>query len=190
MKWLSGLFGRWSGKQRGLSPAELLLAAVSQAARDPAYFRDFGVADTIDGRFDMMCLAGTLAFSAAQAKPEGGAVLADRAAHLMFESFDDALRNLGIGDSGVGRRMRSMAEAYLGRAAAYTQALAAEDRPGAFQAALLRNLYRGNEPAPGVLEAMARHFLAESDRLRALPISAFESGDLAWRPAPSLEHAA
>ncbi len=82
----------------------------------------------------------------------------------MFSDMDRNLREMGVSDLAVGKRVRAMWEAFHGRAQAYDAALAAED-PAALAAAIGRNVWRG-EPAPsGAAATLARIALAQSAHL-------------------------
>jgi cytochrome b pre-mRNA-processing protein 3 len=120
-------------KREGARLYDLLV----ERARAPVFFRDFGVADSIDGRFDMVALHGWLALSALKAAGEGEA--AQGLTDAIFIGFDEAMREQGAGDMGLSRKMKAFAGAFFGRIAAYEAAADAD----ALAAALARNLYRG-----------------------------------------------
>ncbi len=117
--------------------ADRLCRAISDRARTPVFYGDLGVADTIDGRFDLVVLHAWLVLDALINC--GEAELAQSLVDILFLQFDQALRELGVGDMGMGRRMRGMAEAFYGRLEAYR---AAPDEK-VLADAILRNLYRG-----------------------------------------------
>ena len=104
-------------------------------AREPAFFREFEVPDTVDGRFDLVALHGWLALE--HLKGENAQALTD----AIFVGFDEAMREQGQGDMGLGRKMRQFADAWYGRMTVYG---AAGDEE-ALAEALARNLYR-NRP--------------------------------------------
>jgi cytochrome b pre-mRNA-processing protein 3 len=106
-------------------------------ARQPVFFRDFAVADTIDGRFDMVVLHAWLALSVLKAGGQDEA--AQGLTDTIFTGFDEALREQGAGDMGISRKLKAFADGFYGRLAAYE---AAADAP-ALAAAIARNLYRG-----------------------------------------------
>jgi hypothetical protein len=96
--------------------------------------------------------------------------------------MDENLRQLGVGDLGVGRRVKQMAKALYGRIAAYEGGLATGDP--ALAAALLRNLYRGEDPGVAALALMVP-YLRESDRILAtLPLSALTAGQPVFAQVP------
>lgn len=140
----------------GTGTAQAALALYSAAvlqARRPEFYVDFGVADSLDGRFDMITLHVYLVLRRLRAAGAAAQPLSQVLADLMFDDMDQSLRELGVGDMGVGKRVRRMAEAFYGRVAAYDQALSGE--AGAIESALARNIYRGNPPAAPILQRLA-----------------------------------
>ena len=93
-------------------------------AREPFFFRSLNVPDTVDGRFDMVALHGWLALE--RLKAAGMDEAAQALTDILFIGFDEALREQGTGDMGMGRRMKAFANAFFGRLAAYS---AAKDEP-------------------------------------------------------------
>ena len=154
MSLLSRLFSRSTGRE-AVAP---LYAAIVAEARDPAWYLDGGVADTIDGRFEMVAAVLSVAlFRLEDADPES----ATRAALLtetFIEDMDGQLRQQGIGDIVVGKHIGKMMSALGGRLSAYRAGLSGD---GALEAALIRNLYRGETPDDDALAFAAA-------RLRAL----------------------
>ncbi len=172
---LTHLFG--SGERRART--DRLLKAISAQARQPVFFEELGVPDTLDGRFDLMALHGFLVFRALRDKGRDGRTLAQDTTDLMFSAFDDAIRSLGVGDMGVPRRVKTMAKAYIGRSAAYDAAIAAGDR-AAVGDVLERNIYRAVAPPADALALLAAYVLKEAARLKDLPLARFQAGDLAF----------
>lgn len=174
---LTHLFGSNERRQR----TDALLKAITVQARQPVFFEQLGVPDTLDGRFDMMALHGFLAFRALQQRGRDGRTLAQDTTDLMFSAFDDAIRSLGVGDMGVPRRVKTMAKAYFGRSTAYEAALHAGDH-AALTDAIHRNLYRGADVGSDKLDTMARYVMREAQRLATLPLERFQAGDLGFGP--------
>lgn len=122
-------------KQKG----QLLYEGLVTRARQPVFFRDFAVVDSIDGRFDMVVLHAWLALSALKAS--GLQETAQGLTDAIFIGFDEAMREQGVGDMGLSRKMKAFADAFYGRVSAYE--LAKDENEMA--AALARNLWRGAE---------------------------------------------
>lgn len=119
--------------------AESLLAALMERARRPEFFGPLGVADTMDGRFDLVTLHAWLVLKRLEA--QGARDLAQDITDRLFIGFDEALRDLGVGDLGLGPRMKKFANAFYGRMQAYGAARSESDLADA----ILRNVYRGDE---------------------------------------------
>ena len=126
-------------KDRGQRQAvvERLCKAVSDRARAEVFFEDFQVADTIDGRFDLLTLHAWLVLDEIRKRRETD--LGQRFVDALFIHFDEALRELGAGDVGMSKRMKKMAAAFFGRLEAYREA----PDEVALAGAIARNLYRG-----------------------------------------------
>ena len=142
--WLGNMLD-W-GRRRQLESSEILYGNAVELARDPAFFSTHGVADTVDGRFDALALVVALVMRRLKACGEDGAALSQDLFDSMFSDMDLSLREMGAGDIGVSKRVRVMAEAFMGRLDAYATALDDDDRD-ALAAAIGRNLLRGEAPA-------------------------------------------
>jgi cytochrome b pre-mRNA-processing protein 3 len=146
-------------------------------ARDPIFFRELGVPDTLDGRFDLVTLHGWLVLERLKAAgmDQAAQFLTDR----LFIGFDEALREQGIGDMGMGRRMKAFANAFFGRLQAYG---AAQDS-AMLAEALARNVWRGKE-----VDDKARRLAAYAWNVKAaLHGSDVAGGVLEFGPLPILD---
>lgn len=165
---------------------ELYGAAVA-AAREPVLFARLGVPDTVEGRFDLVTLHVALLIRRLRkdADPRGAA-LAQAVFDAMFADMDLNLREMGVGDLSVGKKVREAWEAFHGRALAYEAALDSDDAE-AFAASLARNVWRGAAPegAPARLAAAAR---AQAAHLAEQKIEALIRGKATYRPAEELLH--
>jgi cytochrome b pre-mRNA-processing protein 3 len=154
-------------KQEG----QRLYDSLVSRAREPVFFRDFGVADTIDGRFDMVVLHAWLALSALKAADRNEA--AQGLTDAIFVGFDEAMREQGAGDMGLSRKMKAFADAFYGRLSVYGQS----SNEAELAAALARNLYRGaevGEPA----RRLAAYAWAAKERLKQGLPARFDFGPL------------
>jgi cytochrome b pre-mRNA-processing protein 3 len=131
--------------------AEQAYGSVVEQSRRPAFFTALGVPDTLDGRFELICLHAFLYLQRLKGEKEAAASLSQRFFDTMFADFDRSLREIGVGDLSVGRQVNRMAEAFYGRVRAYEEGLAGDD--AALAAALARNLYG---TAPATAEQMMR----------------------------------
>ena len=142
--WLATLFS-W-GQRRQSHEAEKLYASAIEVARRPSIYQRFGVIDSVDGRFDALSLVVILIMRRLQNCGEDGKEISQQLFDSMFADMDLSLREMGAGDIGVSKRVRVMAEAFLGRLQAYVTALDNNDR-AALATALRRNLFRHDTTA-------------------------------------------
>ena len=160
-----------------------LYAASVAAARDPYLFTVVGVPDTLDGRFDVVGIYAFLAIQRLKREPEPGPALAQAVFDAMFSDMDINLRELGVSDMSIGKRVRAMWEAFHGRALAYSQAMEAGDIP-ALEAALARNIWRGAAPpSEGSAAALARLVLAQEACLASQATDRLSEGAIRFLPA-------
>lgn len=155
MNFLKTLFGI------GPDPREVLIPlynSVVTEARDPAWYAEMGVPDTLDGRFDMVAAILSLVIVRAEAEGDAGREPSARLTEVFIDDMDGQLRQLGIGDVVVGKHIGNMIAAMGGRLTAYREAIG---QGAALEEALIRNLWRG-EPGPDARPALV------ADRMRAI----------------------
>jgi cytochrome b pre-mRNA-processing protein 3 len=160
---------------------ELYGAAVT-AARDPFLYTVLGVPDTLDGRFDMVSLHAFLLIRRLKREPTPGAALAQATFDAMFSDMDVNLREMGVGDLSVGRKVRVMWEAFHGRSAAYQAALDTADVE-ALEAALIRNVWRGSPPTDARTTALRHLVLIQDAHLRGQTLADLTHGLVGFLPA-------
>jgi cytochrome b pre-mRNA-processing protein 3 len=175
-----GLFG-FLGRNRHERTGYALYGAVVAAARDPDLYGMLGVPDTLDGRFDLVGLHAFLLIRRLSSLPEPGPELAQAVFDAMFNDMDVNLREMGVGDLSVGRKVRAMWEAFHGRAAAYQAAIEAGDR-AALAAALERNVWR-DAPAAAAAAELARAVLAQDAHLAGQELTELGMGSVRFLPA-------
>lgn len=166
-------------------PAERLYQSVLIASRQPELYVEFEVPDNLDSRFDMLCLHISLVMMRLRGLPEEvqkplNQELFDR----FFADMDFTLREMGVGDLGVGKRVRKMSEAFMGRLTAYSEAVAADDKD-ALALAVARNLRR----AESVCEAdrrMAVYMTEKHGQLAALSEDLLADGQVDFTAVFSL----
>lgn len=151
-----------------------------EASRSPVAYRELAVEDTLDGRFDMICLHVALLTRRLSNRPR----LARAVLGVMFSDLDGCLREAGVSDMGVPRRVRVMAEAYHGRAAAYSAALRSGD-VGRLEAALLRNLWRGRDGLGPQARLLAAWAMRQDAALASQPDQDLERGRAWFAPLAS-----
>jgi cytochrome b pre-mRNA-processing protein 3 len=172
-----GVFGFLRRRPHERAGCTLYAQAVA-AARDPYFYTAVGAPDTLDGRFDLVGLHAYLVIRRLQAEPPPGPAMAQAVFDAMFNDMDVALREMGVGDLSVGRKVKVMWEAFHGRAIAYGNALDAGDR-ACLRAALARNVWRGAAAGDGP-ERLAAIAMAQEAHLAGQSLAA---GRVAFLPA-------
>ncbi len=160
----------------------IYLLSVEQS-RLPAFYIHCGVADTPDGRFDMIALHTVLILRRLKRDGDVTADLAQEIFDLMFADMDQNLREMGVGDMGVGKRVKGMAQGFYGRLAAYDAALEASDSEE-LMAALRRNLFRKIFPEDSQVAAVAEYMRRESASMDTQTTQSFLAGRVVFGPAP------
>ena len=174
-----GLFGLLRRKPHERAGFSLYTAAVG-AARNPLVFDALGVPDTLDGRFDLVSLHVALLIRRLRADADpAGPELAQAVFDAMFADMDVNLREMGVSDLAVGKRVKRMWEAFHGRALAYEAALNGE---GDLADALRRNVWRGEAPE-GAAEALAARARGVATALDAQGMAALKAGQVEFPPA-------
>ncbi|MFK8251390.1 ubiquinol-cytochrome C chaperone family protein [Ancylobacter terrae] len=163
---------------------ERLYGAIVARSRDPAFYTRYAVPDTVQGRFEMIVLHAFLLFHRLKSEPEERRELGQGVFDAFCRDMDANLREMGVGDLTVPKKMKRVGEAFYGRAGAYDAALA--DPEGAELAqALARNVYAGTAE-PDAPAALAAYMKRAVDALAQEPFETFARGEL---PLPSPEDA-
>jgi cytochrome b pre-mRNA-processing protein 3 len=149
-------------------------------ARRPWFYTEGGVPDTLDGRFDIL-VAHAFLLMRRLGRVEGdnardAKALSQAVFDLMFTDLDHNLRELGVGDMSVGKKVKQMAKAFYGRVSAYDAAL--EDGEPTLAGALARNLYRGSPPTPETAPHMAAYLVRQARHLDGIAWDALSNGKL------------
>ena len=153
-----------------------LYRVVVENAREPAFYRDAGVPDTLDGRFEMIVLHMVLVLGRLRREGEDGSALGQALFDTMIADLDQSLREMGVGDLSVSRRVKAMGQAFYGRAMAYDTAIDADDT--ALADALRRNLFGTVEPDDDEITAIANYVRGAIAGLDGQPGAALLAGDL------------
>ncbi len=148
-------------------------AQIVAAARQPVFFSRFNAPDTPLGRFEMIALHMILFLRRASAGDATTRAIAQEVVDVFFTEVDHSIRELGVGDQGVPKRMKKLAKMFYGRAQSYGEALDAGDEE-MLAAALARNI--APDGAPLDANALARHALAAASLLAATPDDALRQG--------------
>lgn len=166
-------FDRLFGRRNVNEAVRPLYNAVVAKGREQHWYVEGGVPDTIDGRFEMIAATLALVIARLELESEQRQTVA-WLVELFVTDMDGQLREIGIGDMVVGKHVGRMMGALGGRIGAYREGLKA----GTFEAALIRNLYRGTEPAAAALEHTAEALRALYLGLHAAATDAIIAGRL------------
>lgn len=177
------LFNKLFGPKRDLRTAAALYSGVVSQARRPEFYELWGVPDSVDGRFDMIALHAFLVMHRLKTEGEAARNLAQDLFDFMFADMDTALREMGVGDLGVGKKVKAMAQAFYGRVAAYEAGLVASEDDALIDA-LDRNLYGTIEPEPDHVASMAAYVRREALALREQPYERLSAGVVTFGPPP------
>ena len=153
----------------GKDPQRTMIATlykrIATGSRSPGLYAGLGVPDTLEGRFEALSLHMVMILRALRALPSPADEVAKDLTDAFFRDMDASLREMGVGDTVVPKRMKKVAESFYGRAHAYDAPLNAADDAG-LALALGRNVYGSEAPAT----PLARYALAADQGLRALAL--------------------
>ena len=151
-----------------------LYAAAVDQARTPALYETLKAPDTVEGRFELYSLHVLMLIERLRGQGTQAAETSQALFDTYASSLDDALREMGVGDLTVGKKMRRLAEAFYGRAKSYD---AASDR-AALEAFLQRTVYAGDVAAP--VAGLADYVEATRAELAAQPLGPILAGEVRW----------
>jgi cytochrome b pre-mRNA-processing protein 3 len=155
-----------------------LYAAVVEQARRPELYATFGAPDSVEGRFELYTLHVFLLLD----RLRGQGPQASDTSQALFDTYvsalDDALREMGVGDLSVGKKMRKLGEAFYGRVKSYEGAFEALPSTTELEALLGRTVYEqgGAENAP----KLAGYVIGQREALAAQPLGQVLNGAPAW----------
>ena len=161
--------------------AALAYGRVVEQARQPVFFAGYGVPDTLDGRYELICLHAFLYLYRLKADRPRSAELSQAFFDAMFADLDRALREMGTGDLSVGKHVKRMARGFYGRIRAYQDGIESAD--SALAAALERNLFGTVPGSSPQIAGMAEYVQAAVGELARQPAAELLSGRVQF-PAP------
>ncbi len=167
-------------KNTATEPVYRIYSAIVAQSRQPVFFADWGVPDTLTGRFDMISLHMALLFMRLRRTGKAGQDFAQSVFDLFFKDMDRSLREMGVGDLSVPKRIQKMGALFYGLLTNVADALDANDRP-LLEQVLQRNVLADVETSDAT--ALAAYLAAEAGRLAAVPTEALLAGHLAAEQA-------
>ncbi len=180
-------------RPKPLDPSDTIYLEIVRKARQTAFYRDFCVPDTVEGRFEMIVLHLALVFHRLRDEDDAAKKTAQKVVDTFFTDMDRSLREMGIGDISVPKKMKKLGQAYNGRSMAYYKAMDAGDADG-FRGAVLRNvmaLETGTETPEQRrgADAIAAYALATVALLKQSSVAEILAGGIATAPLGSTEAA-
>ena len=169
---------RPAGAKSLAQTAERLHAVAVAGARDPRLYAELGAPDSVEGRFELLTAHVILILERLKAGGADSASLRQALFDGYLSHLDGSMREMGVGDLAMGRRMKALGESFYGRAKGFEDAFAALPHTAALEALLLRTTLRDAPigPAPLALELIGRR-----ERLARLDDGSLMSGDFTWR---------
>jgi len=174
------MFARFKRARPDAAISTTLYGAIVAQARNTALYTDLAVPDTVEGRFEMVVAHMALVLARLSQGDASAVAVSQGVFDVFCVEMDDALRSMGVKDTSVGKRMRSVGEAFYGRAGAYDAALAKDDR-SELAAILQRTVYGGDEPVAAA--GLADYMCAVSGVLAATPVDEVAKASIDW-PEP------
>jgi cytochrome b pre-mRNA-processing protein 3 len=163
--------------------AELAYRRVVDQARQPVFFTALRVPDTLDGRFELICLHAFLYLHRLKSDRPRSEAVSQAFFDAMFADMDRGLREMGVGDLSVGRHVKRMARGFYGRIGAYQQGLERDDEE--LRAALARNLFGTAGESGEAIEAMALYVQCAARQLMRQTATELLAGELRF-PVPDV----
>ena len=167
-------------------PAEALYQMALSTSRTPSFYLEYGAEDTMDGRFDVLCLCVSLVMYRLRKivrqqgeTSQNAQDISQKLYDIMFADMDLTLREMGVGDLGVAKRVKIMSEAFAGRLTAYSAAFDDLDA-SMLAAAFARNIGRREQAGEAELK-LASLILGTITKLESCDDGVFLSGTLDLR---------
>ncbi len=167
------LLSRLFGERRERAALRLLYDALVAAARDPAWYREGAVPDTLEGRFDMLATMLALVLIRLESEGEGAKAESVALTEIFIDDMDGTLRQIGIGDFVVGKHVGKLVGALGGRLGALREAVA--DR-AALESAVRRNVLRDGPASDAQVAWVAGRLRGLHERLAAIAMEPLLAG--------------
>jgi len=170
-------FSRLFSPRPAVVAGRRLYAAAAAQARSPAFYGEFGAPDTVEGRFELYTLHVALLLRRLKGRGEPAAETAQGLFDAYVKALDDALREMGVGDLSVGKKMRRLGEAFYGRVRNYDEAFSALPERAPLEAMIGRTILMGEaDRAPALADYAARVAAALEDE----PLERLLDGEVRW----------
>ena len=154
-------------RDKTLTNVDKVYRIVVDQSRKPIFYTELLVPDNIDGRFDVLSLHMFFIFSRLKNEEHEAADFSQSLFDTMFVDMDQSLREMGVGDLSVGKRVKDMGKALLGRIEAYDKAFSAEYSD--IEATIIRNIYRGDGPDLHQIKRLINYSKGTIENLALIP---------------------
>lgn len=169
---------RWLKPRPAKAAGAKLYASAVKQARSPVFYRDFGVRDSMEGRFELFSLHVIFLIE----RLKGGGDAAAETSQAVFDSYvkglDDAFREIGVADTAVGKKMKKLAGAFYGRLKTYDEAVASLPDDAAARDFLARTAFE--ERGEGDVAALSAYVTKTRQALAVQPLETLLQGDVTW----------
>lgn len=162
-------------KNTATEPVYAVYSAIVAQSRQPHFYAEWQVPDTVTGRFDMISLHMALLFRRLRAEASTDKDFSQAIFDLFFKDMDRSLREMGVGDLGVPKRIQKMGNVFFGLLAALSEAMDRHDLV-ALQSVLSRNIY--DEAEGSHVEAMAAYLLRQDAAVSHQSADAITNGTI------------
>ncbi|MCY1647360.1 ubiquinol-cytochrome C reductase [Caulobacter sp. SL161] len=160
-----------------LAGAKLYASAVAQA-RSATFYRDYGVRDSLEGRFELFSLHVIFLVERLKGQGEAAAETSQAVFDAYVKGLDDAFREIGVSDTAVGKKMKKLAGAFYGRLKAYDDAIGGFPETTATREFIARTALE--ERSDGDAAALTTYVIKVREALAAQPLDALLQGDVTW----------
>ncbi|HEY4202177.1 MAG TPA: ubiquinol-cytochrome C chaperone family protein [Devosiaceae bacterium] len=154
--------------------------AIVAQSRQQKFYAEWGVPDTVTGRFDMISLHMALLFRRLRSEDKAVKAFSQAVFDLFFSDMDRSLREMGVGDLSIAKRIQKMGNLFFGFLASINAAMDTRNVQ-ALEDVLSRNIYAGMEAPP--VRLLAQYMISESEFLEAQSVAAIVSGQLSMNDA-------
>ena len=167
-------------KNTATEPVYAIYSAIVAQSRQPVFYADWLVPDTVTGRFDMISLHMALLFRRLRAEQGGQKAFSQAVFDLFFKDMDRSLREMGVTDIGIPKKIQKMGNIFFGLLAAMNEAMDRRDS-AALAAVLARNIF--DEGEGNHVQSLATYMLAQDDVLAAQSADAIMAGTIQFGAA-------
>ena len=197
MEFFDRIFGQVKRRTEERDMALSLYKASVGQARKPEFYINCGISDNLDGRFDLIVLHVHIVTRNLISTGDKGVRLSNLIFKTMMDDMDMNLREMGVGDLSVGKRVKAMARAFYGRAKAYDHAFKVEEKVGCdlesdiefkssenLESVLNRNIYGTKQPELKQLKMLTEYVRDAQNMVEASVNNSLISGIIKFPYAP------